>query len=72
MQTGPSLIERAFELAATGQFKDKTTIIEALKREGYQEPDEMLHGLTMDRHLSESIALGRRNNPAPRDTDFAE
>lgn len=62
----PSLIERAFQLARSGEYRNKTLIIEALKREGYEAPVEMLHGLAMARQLREAIAqaqsrLARKN-----------
>ncbi len=52
----PSLIERALELARSGEHRNKSFIIQALKREGYDKPDAMLHGLTMGRQLREAIA----------------
>ncbi len=60
----PSLVERAFELARSGEYRNKTLIIEVLKREGYEAPVEMLHGKMMARQLREAIAQAQSRTPA--------
>lgn len=54
----PSLLERAFELAASGEFATLTEIRNALKRENYEAVDPQLVGPTVRRQLRRLIGAG--------------
>ncbi len=53
MPAATSLVERAYELARSGAYKDKRTLMRELKREGYSQLDIEAH--LQGRQLSREI-----------------
>jgi len=56
---GPSTIERAYELAKSGQFRTLTQIRERLRTEGYSDAPSHLTSLTLTAELRRLIAASR-------------
>lgn len=61
-----NIIERAFELAATGQFEGLTEIKPILRREGYSFVDNSFSGLQVRRDLQAICREARGLPPIPR------
>ena len=56
---GPSTIERAYELAKSGQFRTISQIREQLRSEGYSAAPAHLTSLTLTAELRRMIAAAR-------------
>ena len=58
-----SILERAFELARSGQYASVVEVRRALRAEGYS--DQLLVGPVLLRQLRDLIAAGRPDFPCP-------
>ena len=56
---GPSTVERAYELAKSGEFHTLTELRERLRSEGYDDAPAHLTSLTLTADLRRMIAAAR-------------
>lgn len=63
---GPSTLERAFELARSGEYASASEIRRQLKVEGYSDADKQLYGQSLVSQLRKICTEARaRKNPRP-------
>jgi hypothetical protein len=60
MDRRPTIVERAYELAASGEFSKVSDIAQRLSREGYMSPREHLEGRMIQSALKKACAASRR------------
>jgi len=62
MNSRPNTVERAFELASSGECHQISDILTRLKREGYGDARRHLDGAGLQRQLRELIAKSERES----------
>ena len=59
MDRKPTVVERAYELAASGEFSRVSDIAQRLSKEGYASPREHLEGRMIQSALRKACAASR-------------
>jgi hypothetical protein len=65
MSGGPSIIERAFELARSGAYSSNEHIIKQLKSERYESVEQHLSGPSLKRTLRDLCKAARATPEGP-------
>ena len=63
MNDRPTTLERAYELASSGECRGLGEIRERLKREGYRDVQGQLYGPTLAKALNRLCAEARQSKP---------
>jgi hypothetical protein len=65
MRANQSVLERAFEMAQSGEFKTLNPLIRQLSREGYVNPERQLMGPFLRRQLLQLIKISQSGGNGP-------